>query len=74
MSQLVSTIPHLYNGVLILQGGDGYWNATTMCRANGKLWADYWRNQTTQEFMAELSPRAGRRRRLAGRGASPRRR
>jgi hypothetical protein len=38
-------IPHIYNGVTILQRGDGYWNATEMCRANEKLWADYWRKK-----------------------------
>jgi hypothetical protein len=54
-----STIPHLYNGVLILQRGDGYWNATAMCQANGKRWNDYWRLQETQEFLAELSSVAG---------------
>jgi hypothetical protein len=48
-------IEHVYNGVTVLQREDGYWNATAMCRANGKLWADYWRNRTTQEFLAELS-------------------
>lgn len=54
-----TTIPHLYNGVLILQAGDGYWNASAMCRANGKLWADYWRTQTTQEYASALSRSMG---------------
>jgi hypothetical protein len=51
----LSTIPHVYNNVVILQCGDGYWNATAMCKANRKLWADYWRNSSTQEFLGELS-------------------
>jgi hypothetical protein len=55
MATGISTIPHLYNGVLILQRGDGYWNATAMCQANGKRWNNYLRNQETQEFLAELS-------------------
>ena len=55
MPTALSTIPHIYNNILILQRGDGYWNATAMCRANGKLWGNYWRNQETQEFLAELA-------------------
>src|SRR5579871_4190742 len=50
-----SVIEHTYNGVVILQREDGYWNATAMCQAHEKLWADYARKQSTQEFMAELS-------------------
>jgi len=50
-----SAIPHLYNGILILQRGDGYWNATAMCKANDKLWGNYWRNEQTQEFLQALS-------------------
>ncbi|GAB5404593.1 MAG: hypothetical protein Aurels2KO_28240 [Aureliella sp.] len=26
-----------------------------MCQATGKRWADYWRNQQTQEFIASLA-------------------
>jgi hypothetical protein len=55
MSQLVNGIPHIYNGVVILCRGDGYWNATAMCQANGKRWNNYYRNQETQEFLAALS-------------------
>jgi KilA-N domain len=54
-----SAIPHIYNGVLILYHGDGYWNATAMCKANGKLWADYWRSQNAQEYASELSGSMG---------------
>lgn len=50
-----TTIPHTYNGVTILHRGDGYWNATAMCQANRKLWADYWRLGSTKEFLGELS-------------------
>jgi hypothetical protein len=52
-------IPREYAGTTIHQRSDGYWNATAMCRATGKLWADYWRNQSTQEFTAELSGSMG---------------
>ena len=60
VSNLVpSPIPYTYNGTLILASGDGYWNATAMCRANGKLWSNYWQNQSTQEFVEELARSLG---------------
>lgn len=60
MSNVVpSAIPHTYNGTLILASGDGYWNATAMCRANGKPWPNYWQNQSTQEFVEELAMSLG---------------
>lgn len=34
--------------------GDGYADATAMCQANGKLWADYQRLQRTQEYLKAL--------------------
>ncbi|HEY7329367.1 MAG TPA: KilA-N domain-containing protein [Gemmataceae bacterium] len=56
MSSLVpSPISHIYNDVVILQRGDGYWNATAMCQANGKRWHNYYRNQETQEFLEALA-------------------
>jgi hypothetical protein len=55
MSNQPNIIPHVYNNVLILQRGDGYWNATAMCQANGKRWNNYLRNQETEEFLAELA-------------------
>jgi hypothetical protein len=33
---------------------DGYADATAMCQANGKLWADYQRLQRTQEYLKAL--------------------
>jgi hypothetical protein len=50
-----SIIEHVYNGVIVLQRDDGYWNASAMCRANGKQWNHYRDNQTTEEFLAGLS-------------------
>jgi hypothetical protein len=50
-----AVIEHKYNGVTVLQREDGYWKATAMCQANGKLWGNYWRNESTQEFLTELS-------------------
>ncbi len=45
-----------YDGFAVYQRRtDRYLNATSMCKANGRLWADYWRNQSTQEFVRELS-------------------
>jgi hypothetical protein len=49
-----------YNSFPILQRrADRYLNATSMCRANGKRWPDYWQNQSTQEFVNELSSVVG---------------
>jgi hypothetical protein len=49
----------LYNGVLILQRGDGYWNATAMCKASGKEWSNYRQDKGTDEFLASLSSSLG---------------
>lgn len=38
---------------------DGYINATAMCKAAGKLMADYTRNATTKDFLNELSSDMG---------------
>ena len=34
---------------------DGYINATTMCKANGKLWSDYWRTDRCSQYLESLS-------------------
>jgi hypothetical protein len=34
---------------------DGYVNATAMCKANGKLWADYWRTDRCTQYLESLS-------------------
>jgi hypothetical protein len=48
-------IVRTYQDVPIGRRTDGYWDATAMCQATGKRWQNYWRNQETQEFLAELS-------------------
>ena len=54
-NQLV-LVPHTYQGSLIEQrAADGYINATAMCKAAGKNFADYRRNGTTDAFLKELS-------------------
>ena len=48
-------IDHVHAGEVIRQRSrDGYINATAMCRVSGKLWAEYRRRPSTQEFLAEL--------------------
>jgi hypothetical protein len=34
---------------------DGYFNATAMCQAGGKLWGGWWRLQSTQDLIQALS-------------------
>jgi hypothetical protein len=49
-------IPHTLEGEVIDQrAGDGYINATAMCKAAGKRWPDYIRLDATKEFLVELS-------------------
>lgn len=49
-------VPHHIDGHLIAQRkSDGYVNATAMCRAAGKLLANYTRNAGTQEFLETLA-------------------
>ncbi|MBC7507046.1 MAG: KilA-N domain-containing protein [Sandarakinorhabdus sp.] len=49
-------LPHSYQGSLIQQRtADGYINATAMCKAAGRLFADYARLAQTKAFLAELS-------------------
>jgi hypothetical protein len=56
----LALIPHEVENTLINQRAvDGYVNATAMCKAVGKLFADYSRLKTTQEFMKELSTATG---------------
>jgi hypothetical protein len=52
---LMSKLALVYNDVEITQQRNGHLNATAMCQANGKLWADYARNQATVEFIEALS-------------------
>jgi KilA-N domain len=59
-SQLDLFVPHAYHGQTIEQRAkDGYINATTMCQAAGRNWADYSRLNATQAFLPELSADMG---------------
>ena len=52
----LSVIPHVFNEVEIDQRKmDGYVNATAMCKACGKLFADYNRLSTTKDFLEALA-------------------
>ncbi len=56
----LALIPHEVENTLINQRAiDGYVNATAMCKAVGKLFADYSRLKNTQEFLEELSGSMG---------------
>lgn len=56
----LTLIPHKVENSLIEQrASDGYINATAMCKAAGKLIADYIRLKTTKEFLEELSSDMG---------------
>lgn len=45
-----------WNGVAIQRRpADGYVNATAMCKAYGKRWENYHRNERTQQYIAALS-------------------
>jgi KilA domain-containing protein len=49
-------VPHAYQGEVIEQRiGDGYINATAMCKAAGKLFGHYNAATPTKAFLAELS-------------------
>lgn len=48
-----------FNGQQIGQRGDGYLNATAMCKANAKDFFDYERLETTKAFIAELERSPG---------------
>jgi hypothetical protein len=53
-------IHHESDGSVIDQRtGDGYINATALCKASGKLWGDYRRNANTVAFLAELEADMG---------------
>lgn len=54
--QQLALIPHDYQGQLITQrSGDGYINATAMCRATGKEWSRYRALQSTKDFFSALA-------------------
>ena len=47
------------NEVVTQRVTDGYFNATTMCRASGKLIGHYLANSSTKAFIEELSSDIG---------------
>jgi hypothetical protein len=47
------------NSIIQQRESDGYINATAMCKATGKLWADYFRLDSTKAFLNELSAVTG---------------
>ncbi|MET4727387.1 hypothetical protein ABIE09_001181 [Lysobacter enzymogenes] len=56
----LALIPHRVDDTLVEQRTvDGYINATAMCQAVGKLFADYQRLATTQAYLGELSTDMG---------------
>jgi hypothetical protein len=56
----LSLIQHEANGSVIAQrSSDGYVNATALCKAAGKLFADYTRTDSTKAFLAALSAKMG---------------
>lgn len=60
MQLSLELIPHQVGREIIQQRAkDGYINATAMCKAAGKRWADYNRLATTIAFQAELSAVVG---------------
>ncbi|MGX4643924.1 KilA-N domain-containing protein [Massilia sp. SYSU DXS3249] len=53
-------IHHQADGTIIDQRtGDGYINATALCKASGKQWSEYRRNMSTVAFLAELEADMG---------------
>jgi len=61
MSQYnLALISHEVDQQIIYQrAGDGYVNATAMCKAVGRLFADYNRSKQAQEFLSALSDDMG---------------
>lgn len=58
--QSLALIPHQVQGRVVEQRRkDGYINATAMCAATGKLWADYNRLKTTSAFFGALEADMG---------------
>jgi hypothetical protein len=56
----LSLITHqVQNSIVEQRATDGYINATAMCKATGKLMADYTRLKSTKEFMDALAADMG---------------
>ncbi len=59
-SNQLALIPHKIHSVTIEQRAtDGYVNASALCQACNKLWGDYTRLKSTDEFLQELSSDMG---------------
>ncbi len=59
-SKQLVLIPHTYEGAVIHhRSGDGYINATAMCKAAGREFKHYNENKNTRAFIAELSSVVG---------------
>ncbi|WP_170956242.1 KilA-N domain-containing protein [Cohaesibacter gelatinilyticus] len=57
MTELVS---HAFNRTHIQQRpDDGYLSATAMCKATGKLWGNYYQNDTTKAYLSALAGSIG---------------
>jgi hypothetical protein len=53
---VTSEITRSWNNTPISRrAADGYVNATAMCKANGKLWADFWRTDRCTQYLEALS-------------------
>ncbi|MCK5876866.1 MAG: KilA-N domain-containing protein [Candidatus Marithrix sp.] len=48
-----------FHGITIRQRSDGYFDATSMCKATGKLFKDYCRLKSTQEYLDVFSLKGG---------------
>ncbi len=56
----LALVPHSYQGAVIQQRlNDGYINATAMCKAAGKEWANYHQNGATKDFLVALQRSLG---------------
>jgi len=58
--QSLTLIPHSYGSEVIrMRAGDGYINATAMCKAANRPWSRYWEARASKEFAQELSSDLG---------------
>lgn len=47
------------NSVILQRSGDGYINATVLCKAAGKQWNEYFSNKSTKEYLAVVEAKTG---------------
>ena len=56
----LALVPHTFQGSIIQQrSADGFINASAMCKAAGRLWADYNRLGATHAFLSAMSADMG---------------